>query len=196
MTKKRLKCKTCNNYLFLWGKTKNGKKRYFCKSCKTTRIYHKENFFEIKTRAYFRQYILWGLTYKILSDISGLSIQYLAKSFQVFLKDNPPDLSIAPPKNQKNSFLLIDGLWFGRWFVLMVYRQSKNLTILRISTAKREVSTKIEKDIDFLLKNKFVFSGVVSDGGTGIKRAVHKKLRGIPHQICLAHMHKTMISGL
>lgn len=91
---------------------------------------------------------------------------------------------------------MMDGLWFGRWFVLMVYRQSGNLTILHISVAGREVKTKISKDLKHLLELRYHFSGIVSDGGTGIVGAVNKVLPNIPHQICLAHMHRDVISAI
>lgn len=105
---------------------------------------------------------------------------------------------MLPPIDQSQlevAFLLIDGLWFGRWFVLMVYRQSRNLTILRIAVAGKEVSTKIEKDLK-ALKTVYRFTGIVSDGGTGIKSAVVTVFGHIPHQICLAHMHRDIISAL
>jgi len=100
-------------------------------------------------------------------------------------------------KKDEYAYLLIDGLWFGRWFVLMVYRQSKTLLILHISIAGREVGTKIARDLRVLKEPKqYHFSGVVSDGGTGIMKAVDEIYPHIPHQICLAHMHRRIMGML
>ncbi len=77
----------------------------------------------------------------------------------------------------------------------MVYRQARNLTILRIAVAGREVATKISKDLK-ALKALYRFTGVVSDGGTGIRKAIVAVFGNIPHQICLAHMHRDIINAL
>lgn len=134
MTAKRPICSSCSNYLSHWGKTSSGKKRFRCRECGGTRIYHPNksytpDFFEL-----FRQYVLWGFTYKAISSLSGYSIQYLSSKFHGFLLEKPTELPLIDQSQLDEAYLLIDGLWFGRWFVLMVYRQSKNLTILHIST--------------------------------------------------------------
>lgn len=132
----------------------------------------------------------------MISPFSGYSIQYLSGWFHRFLKEQPPPLPIIDQSITEVAYLLIDGLWFGRWFVLMVYRQAKNLTILHISVAGKEVATKIAKDLRHLLSLGYRFSGIVSDGGTGIKKAVWEVLRHIPHQICLAHTHRQAVNSL
>jgi hypothetical protein len=141
----------------------------------------------------FKQYVLQGTTYEMLSIYSGYSVRHLQETFVSFLTKDPPALSI--PYDLAHPYLLIDGLWFGRWFVLMVYRQSKALYLLHISTAKREVSTRIKKDL-LHLKGQYTFKGVVSDGGTGITSAVHEVFRFTPHQICMAHMHRQVVSSI
>lgn len=192
MGKKQLRCISCKNWLVPWGKTASGKKRYYCRSCRTSRIFkkHTPDFFVL-----FRQYIFWGVTYEQLSDQTGYSIQYLQLKFKVYFLQTPPELSMLDQSAYEETFLLIDGLWLKRGFVLMAYRQSRNLTILRISVVGREVATKIAKDLK-LLKEMYVFTGIVSDGGTGIVKAVTMVFPHIPHQICLAHMHRDVINAI
>jgi len=131
----------------------------------------------------------------MLSSLSGYSIRLLEERFHNYLKQTPlePPLFIQSP--DKEAYLLIDGLWFGRWFVLMVYRQSGNLTILHISTMGREAATRIEKDLK-KIKEHYIFNGIVSDGGTGIVSAINTVFPHTPHQICLAHMHRGIISAI
>ncbi|MBI4130169.1 transposase [Candidatus Roizmanbacteria bacterium] len=143
----------------------------------------------------FRQYILWGATYEQLSSLSGYTIAHLVDVFHKYLDTSPPNLPLIPQTGSDETFLLIDGLWFGRWFVLMVYRQHKNLTILHISSMGREVSSKIEKDL-LWIKTHYTFTGVVSDGGTGIVAAVSNVYPHTPHQHCLVHLYRDATNGL
>src|SRR3972149_7397803 len=173
MAKKQLKCLSCNNFLSSWGKTMSGQKRYHCRTCKKGRTFLKKPFKRIDYFNLFKQYVLWGLTYEILSSFSGYSIRHLVRKFHKYLEEDPPELPLLDQSNISQTFLLIDGLWFGRWFVLMVYRQSGNLTILHVSTMGREAATRIEKDLK-KIKESYLFTGIVSDGGTGIGSAVNE----------------------
>lgn len=116
-------------------------------------------------------------------------------NFHLSLQEIPPELSLLDQSDISQTFLLIDGLWFGRWFVLMVYRQSGNLTILHISTMGREAATRIEKDLK-KINLSYLFTGIVSDGGTGILSAVNEVFPYTPHQTCLAHLHRGIIAAI
>lgn len=190
-------CASCNNELVPWGKTKSGKKRWYCKACKTSRIYHIGQKKSFKILDLFRQYVLWGLTYEMLSSVSGLSVRYLEAEFHKLLQLDPPALPKFDQSSFEVAYLLIDGLWFGRWFVLLVYRQSGTLYLLHISIAGREAQTKIAKDLRFIKDIlKYKFTGSVTDGGTAIVSAVTEVYPHMPHQICLAHMHRQIIGAL
>lgn len=78
----------------------------------------------------------------------------------------------------------------------MAYRQSKNLKLLHISVVGREAATKIAKDLRYLTSLGYRFSGIVSDGGTGIVKAVGDVFPHRPHQICLAHLHRDVIAAI
>jgi len=196
MGRKRPVCLSCNSYLSPWGKTSSGRKRYGCNHCRKTRIYKRQkakgDIFQL-----FKQYILWGNTYEMLSSLSGYSTRHLQGKFYQYFKENPPLLpQLIDQSQQTETFLLIDGLWFGRWFVLMVYRQSGNLLILHIAVSGREVGTKIAKDLKIVQGYGYRFTGVVSDGATGIVKAVDTVYPHIPHQICLAHMYRRIIASI
>jgi hypothetical protein len=132
----------------------------------------------------------------MLSSISGYSVRFLEGKFHAYFKEDQPTLPLLDQSNQEVAFLLIDGLWFGRWFVLMVYRQSGNLLILHIAIAGREVTTRISKDLKMVKGMGYRFTGIVSDGGTGIVGAVNSMYPHIPHQICLAHLHRGIIASI
>jgi hypothetical protein len=127
---------------------------------------------------------------------TGYSIAHLVRCFQKYLEEPVPQLSPLDQSECAVAYLLIDGLWFGRYFVLMVYRQSKTLIILHVSVAGKEGSAKIAKDLKVLLEIGYRFTGIVSDGGTGIVGAVTEVFPHSSHQICLAHMHRRLIAAL
>jgi hypothetical protein len=194
MGTKRPKCLSCKKYLTPWGRTQYGKKRYGCHYCNKTRVYkrklQKTDFFIL-----FRQYVFWGQTYEQLADQSGYTIQYLQAQFQVFFAQLPPELPPFDQSGIEETFLLLDGLWLKRGFVLMAYRQSRSLLLLHISVVGREASTKIAKDLR-IIKGKYIFTGIVSDGATGIIKAVEDVFPHAPHQICLAHRHRDIIASI
>jgi len=133
----------------------------------------------------------------MLSSIAGLSVRYLESEFHTLFKLDPPALPRIDQSKFDEAYLLIDGLWFGRWFVLLVYRQSGNLRILHISIAGKEATTKIERDLKHIKDDlKYLFTGAVTDGGGGITSALNLVYPHMPHQICLAHMHRRIVSSL
>ena len=195
MRQKRPQCPSCSKALSSWGRTRSGKKRYGCRWCRKTRIYKKQvkqqDFFVL-----FRQYVLWCSTYEMLASLSGYSVRHLQGKFYVYFQQEPPLLPLLDQSQQTETFLLLDGLWLKRGFILMAYRQSKNLTILHISVVGREAATKIAKDLRHLLILGYRFTGIVSDGGTGIVKAVGDVFPNRPHQICLAHLHRDVINAI
>jgi len=77
----------------------------------------------------------------------------------------------------------------------MLYRHSKKKNILHASFVSKEFGSLIAKDFK-LLKAKYRFSGIVSDGGTGIGNAVISVFGTIPHQICMAHLHRDIVNAI
>lgn len=73
----------------------------------------------------------------------------------------------------------------------MLYRHSKEKILLHASFMAKEFGILIAKDLG-LLKSNYHFTGIVSAGGTGIRKAVFKIFGHIPHQICLAHLHRIL----
>lgn len=77
----------------------------------------------------------------------------------------------------------------------MLYRHSRRKIIIYSSVMSKEYGSLIAKDLK-ILKTRYRFTGVVSDGGTGIKNAVFSEFGHIPHQICLAHTHRQIINSI
>lgn len=176
-------------------KSKTGTRRYYCPRCqKTVSSYQKKTGKKKSLIFWLEKYILGGVTYEVLSSWSKLSIQALCTRFHTLLLQNPPSLKISELQTEE-AYLLVDGLWFGKKHCLMLYRHSQRKVILYISFLAKEYGSLIAKDLQ-LLQTRFHFTGVVSDGGTGIRNAVFRVFGSIPHQICLAHLHRDVINAI
>lgn len=135
-----------------------------------------------------------GVTYGQLVLWSGYTIQTLATRFHQLLTQDPPGIKLPKPEREE-AYLLIDALWFGKRYCLMLYRHSKLKHLLEATFLAKEFGTLIAKDLE-RLKSKYRFSGIVSDGGTGIRKAVFGVFGHIPHQICLAHLHRDVVNAM
>jgi len=135
------------------------------------------------------------VTYENLSEWSGFSIRSLEEKFHNLLDLEPP-LNLLPQPLTEEVYLLIDGLWFGKRFCLMLYRRSKDKLLLRVSFMAKEYGSLIAKDLIALRSDGHRFTGAVSDGGTGVKKAIVKVFGHIPHQICMAHLHRQAVNAL
>lgn len=176
------------------GSDSNRKKRYRCIVCKTSTHYPTQSK-DVGMYELFKQYVLYGLTYEVLSYQNKISIKTLHTAFTKYLQREPPT-----PKphlfSHQSHVLLIDGLWFNRLFVLMMYRESGNLKILRISTGTKELKRNIVRDLQMIHAQGYIFSGITTDGGKPILGSIQKVYPLHPHQVCLAHMHRSVISNL
>lgn len=93
-------------------------------------------------------------------------------------------------------YLLIDGLWFGKVFCLMLYRIHHSPFLIKARIMKKEWGSLIAKDLEDLKGQGYVFSGFITDGGTGVMKAIKKVYPHSPHQICLAHIHREARKGV
>lgn len=143
---------------------------------------------------WFEKYVLNGINYTSLSSWSKYSLSWLIRLFHNLLDQSPPQLTI-PEISDDESYLLVDALWFGKRACVMLYRHSKKKIIIHLSFLKREYGSQIAKDLK-ILKKKYSFTGVVSDGGKGILNAVFNVFGHIPHQICMAHLHRDIINAI
>lgn len=196
-TKRTVFCPSCSSRCIRWGTSTTKVKRYRCLSCrKTFRSYQKSVGKKRPFLWYFEQYVLYGSTYAALSRWSGYSIRYLEQRFHKLLGDQPPALVLPKVNQDTETYLILDGKWFGKKICLMLYRQSKSKLIVYASFMSKEYGSLILKNLRELEKQGYRFTGIISDGGTGIKKAVIKMYGQIPHQICMAHMYRQATNAI
>ncbi len=141
------------------------------------------------------EYIFKGRTYQSLCDQFGLSIRSVENIVQSHLEEKPPVL-LFPLVQYEPQYLLIDGLWFGKLFCLMLYRIHKSPFLVKATIMKKEYGSLIAKDLEDLKLQGYRFSGFITDGGTGVTKAIKKVHPHSPHQICLAHIHREAVKGV
>lgn len=146
--------------------------------------------------SWFAKYVLKGNTYETLTSWSRYSLSKLERNFQALLKEHPPSLTIPQPNTGEEAYLILDAIWFGKRYCLMLYRQSRSKVILYASFMVKEWGSLIAKDLRLLKEKGYCFTAVVSDGGTGIRKAITHVFGHIPHQICLAHLHRQCVAGM
>lgn len=144
----------------------------------------------------FALYILKGRTYDSLTPIPGISAKTLSRYVHQRLETLPPELTLPLPDPNRPCYLVMDGLWFGKKFVLLLYRISGRPYIIHFSIAAKEWGYHIERDLNSILAKGYIISGVVTDGGKGMINAVKTVFPHKRHQICLAHVHREASKGV
>ncbi|MEA2056331.1 MAG: hypothetical protein U9O78_01270 [Patescibacteria group bacterium] len=140
------------------------------------------------------------LTLKYLSQKNNVSTVTLSTRFQKFLAQLPTALEYLKRlsqnnkiKNQCSGFLLIDGDWFGRKRVLIVYKDSQ-AGILFWRFADGEYKAQVKQDIEYLKDKGYPLKGTVSDGKNSLVNAA--KSHQVPVQRCLVHIQMRLKSLL
>lgn len=145
----------------------------------------------------FEQFVLYGKTISFLAIQAQVSPRTLINFIHSQLDKAPPDLKIPPPSRDPNEwFLILDAIWFRKRFCLMLYRYHNWPFILKATCMYREDSRYIIKDLQWLRDHGYQAAACVSDGGTGIRKALEEVFPVTPHQLCLAHVHREANRGL
>ena len=189
-SKNRYKCPSCSGKSKVNGKNRSGTKRYRCLKCgKTFSSFQRKTQQEINGLQLLEEYVLYGVTYRYLEKVYRVNKRTMMRKFHRMLEEEPPELIIPETKNEESN-LIVDGKWTGKKEVMKNYRRSDSRGILHILFLKKEYGSQIARDLEYLKSLGYKFTCVVSDGGTGIGKAVRKVFGNIPHQICMAHMHR------
>lgn len=140
----------------------------------------------------FVEWVLHTLTLKYLSQKNNISTVTLSTRFQKFLTQPLTALEYLERlveddglRAQFSGFLLIDGDWFGRKRVLIVYKDSQ-AGILFWRFANGEYKAQVKQDIEYLKSNGYPLRGTISDGKNSLVNAA--KSHQVPVQRCLVHI--------
>jgi hypothetical protein len=154
----------------------------------------------------FRDFIVNKLNKEAVLEKEYISRTSLWRKFKPFFNYSPTpgDSAFLLPENtpsnsNPNWVLGIDGKWLHRSGVVMIYRDVTNKANLYWSYHFSESYGAIEKDfekVNLIIKDNLP-SGVISDWKGAIVSAVNVFLTfNIPHQRCLTHVKRTLMSFL
>ncbi|PJB89675.1 hypothetical protein CO083_00350 [Candidatus Roizmanbacteria bacterium CG_4_9_14_0_8_um_filter_34_12] len=187
------------------GKTKIGKKRFFCRYCYYSFIRQRHVKVGYSDFVKFHDFIVNKLNKEAILEKEYISRTSLWRKFKPFFgyRPAPEDSNFLIPKNLSNAkprpwVLGIDGKWLHRQGVVMIYRDVTNKFNLYWSFHFSESYEAVEKDfekVNLIIKDS-LFSGVVSDWKGAIVSAVNIFFPPTPHQRCLSHVQRQLLRFL
>ena len=194
----------CGGRLKKIGFTSAGKRRFLCLECRVS-FTRRRIIVPFSDFVRFYDFVLNKLNKTALLEKIDLSRTSLWRRFKPFFSYQPTSVDSLFLLNDKNKsdrqntwILGIDGKWLHRRGVIMIYRDVTNKTNLYWSWHFSESYESIRIDFEKLLpimKNNLP-SGVVSDWKGAIISAVNIFLPPIPHQRCLSHVQRQLLTFL
>ena len=168
--------------MILWGKTKDGKRRWRCKNCQRSFVWKKE-------KSGHKKWMLdWisGMTVEQISAKYRESVSTVKREINGLLID-PPPIKISP---NEDAHLLVDGTYFKRENCLTVYfdHDLKHFQLCRYS--RSENKDEIEKDFRTLKRGGVDILSVTADGKNAVKSALKKVFPNAKFQRCLVHIQR------
>lgn len=166
----------------MWGKTKDGKRRWRCKKCQRSFIWEKQG---SGHKVWIKDW-LSGLTAVQISEKANVCLSTTLNTINRLL-DAPPRTEIKP---NQNAHLLIDGTYFKRTNCLILYFDNdlKYFQLLRYSA--REIKEEIIKDLRLLKRNGVNVTSSTADGKNAVKSALKRVFPKACFQRCLVHIQR------
>lgn len=188
------------------GKTRIGKKRFFCSYCHYSFIRQKHSKVGYSDFCRFRDFVVNKLNKEAVLEKEYISRTSLWRKFKPFFAYSPApeDSAFLLPKNvshinPKPWVLGIDGKWLRRQGVVMIYRDVTNKMNLYWSYHFSESYEAIEKDFEKFspIITDSLPSGVITDWKGALVSAVNIFFTSnIPHQRCLSHVQRQLLRFL
>jgi len=168
--------------VILWGKTKDGKRRWRCKNCQRSFVWEKQKSGHKKWLIYW----LFNDTTTRIADRVKVSKSTIDREISLLLTRSP----LNPIRPNKNAHLLIDGTYFKRTNCLVLYFDNdlKYFQLMRYTT--REIKDEIIKDLRALKRNGINVVSATADGKNAVKSALKKVFPAAEFQRCLVHIQR------
>ena len=183
-------CETCNILTQAYGKNRSGTQRFRCISCKKYHTIKKKNsgrpLQKPLDRIWFERWILNGYTIAQIHQVTGFHPRWIQSELHLYL-DQPVEILNSSFDKYFKTFpaqyrdFLIDGTWFGD-LCCIVLRCSVHQLIFSYTWAKQERASVIKRILRFCWYRPWIFRGFISDGGTGVVKAVSDSFPYKPHQ--------------
>lgn len=168
--------------MILWGKTKNGKRRWRCKNCQRSFVWEKQR---SGHKSWLKDWMS-GISFEIIAGKENLCSKTIQREINQFLS-SPPEIEI---KTNKNAHLLIDGTYFKRANCLILYFDNdlKYFQLMRYST--REIKDELIKDLRTLKRSGINVTSATADGQNAVSSALKRVFPKAEFQRCLVHIQR------
>lgn len=166
------KCEICGENLIKNGRTAAGTQRWICKHCKSSSV--KKYNSEIHD---LKQFVGWLLSKKRLADMPGTG-----RTFQRKVKKFWSIWPLSPIVDEVHEVIFMDGIYLSKNVVLLIASSTKH--VLAWYLARAENSRSWGALMNRIAPPKMV----VTDGGTGFRKACKNIWPSVAVQRCLFHV--------
>ena len=169
---KQVNCPICNCKCIKHGKIKSGSQRWFCKSCKLAFTPKIDN-----DTKQLQQFLNWLFSKEVQSNMSGGGRSFRRKTSKFW------DIWVMSPKiEESKDVLYLDGIYLSRKSCILICCDKD--CVLGWYLCRYEHSGAWEALMSRIAEPKVV----VSDGGTGFRKALKRKWPKAKHQRCVFHV--------
>ncbi len=169
---KQVNCPVCGIKCVKNGNTKFGTQRWLCKNCKSSFTQKIDN--DVKQ---FKVFLDWLFSKEIQSDMLGEGRTFRRKTSKFW------EMWAMPPKiEESKDVVFVDGIYLSRKACILICCDEKY--VLGWYLCRYEHSKAWETLMSRIAEPKVV----VSDGGTGFRKALKKKWPKARHQRCVFHV--------
>lgn len=174
------RCLSCKKVMQRWGKTIQGKVRWYCPQCHKSNIKKRKDTTTRNYKVLFKRYILGSRSIFDISKEIRVSKKTINRHFEKFWKQLPTPRIIT-----ENIGLVLDATTIVKRevVVLIAYDPIKQI-VVSWQFVPRETYFAWSEFVKTLPRPQFV----VSDAQKGLIRAVRETFPGIKHQRCLIHI--------
>jgi hypothetical protein len=183
MRKYNYKCKICGNKLQKNGKNRNGKQRWKCTNCLTSKIDKRS---DLTKKHQLELFVNWLLTKKTTEQVSRLTRQGFWKQTKWCWNIDP----ILPVVIKHCSCIFLDAIYLRRGIACLIARDEK--CVIAFEWALSESEEDWSRLISKIPEPHFA----VIDGNPGCLKAISKYWKNTQIQRCLFHVFQFVRSKL
>ena len=186
-------CPNCQSKeVKLNGKTKQGKQRYQCLSCKKTYTWKQNRRKEERRYNWFTQWILEGLTVKQISGINKVSNSTVSRVINYWLKKQPPKVKDLG----KIKYIILDGTYINHRTGLYVVMDSTERKIIYGEYGINETGKHLKLFYNKLQEEGLNPISATIDGSIQQLKYLRKAWDNLVIQRCLVHIQRQGLSWL
>lgn len=174
------------------GKTKQGKQRYCCLSCKKTYLWKQNKCLEARRYLWFKKWMIEGFTIKQLSEINKVSKSTISRTIQYWLHREPPE---AGDLNEAKNIIL-DGTYIKHRTGIYVIMNAMNHRIIFGEYGINETGKHLKTVYERLQKAGLSPVSATIDGSTQQLVYLLVAWNNLVIQRCLVHIQRQGLAWL